>query len=166
MKRTTAWAWVAAVTVVLSAGCASDDEKRAGDPQPDRETAATDFFQEPGGERVSPFARAQAANGARRDAMLYAHHFVGDQLNSLGRAKVLMMFDDRESTRDATVYLVDCRFDDSDIVLNEVKAWLNEKMPAVNAVYKPIRNVYIKDDPETWQEIQSTGHAAVVGVGH
>ena len=65
-----------------------------------------------------------------------------------------------------TVYLVDCRFDDSDIVLNEVKAWLNEKMPAVNAVYKPIRNVYTKDDPETWQEIQSTGHAAVVGVGH
>jgi hypothetical protein len=65
-----------------------------------------------------------------------------------------------------TVYLVDCRFDDSDIVLNQVKAWFNEKMPAVNAVYKPIRSVYIKDDPETWQEIQSTGHAAVVGVGH
>ena len=44
--------------------------------------------------------------------------------------------------------------------------YMKEKMPAVNAVYKPIRNVYTKDDPETWQEIQSTGHAAVVGVGH
>ena len=65
-----------------------------------------------------------------------------------------------------TVYLVDCRFDDSDILLKQVKAWFNEKMPAVNAVYKPIRSVYTKDDPQTWQEIQSTGHAAIVGVGH
>jgi hypothetical protein len=65
-----------------------------------------------------------------------------------------------------TVYLVDCRFDDSDILLKQVQAWFNEKMPSVNAVYKPIRSVYTKDDPQTWQEIQSTGHAAIVGVGH
>jgi hypothetical protein len=65
-----------------------------------------------------------------------------------------------------TVYLVDCRFDDSDILLNQVKAWFNEKMPGVNAVYKPISSVYTKDDPATWEEIKAKGHAAVVGVGH
>ena len=65
-----------------------------------------------------------------------------------------------------TVYLVDCRFDDSDILLNQVKAWFNEKMPSVNAVYKPISSVYTKDDPATWEEIKANGDAAVVGVGH
>jgi hypothetical protein len=39
-------------------------------------------------------------------------------------------------------------------------------MPAVNAVYKPISSVYLKDDPKTWQEIKANGHAAIVGVGH
>lgn len=108
MKRTTAWAWVAAATIVLSTGCASDDKDHSADRHAAHETPAPDFFQQPGGERVSPFARAQAANAARRDAMLYAHHFAEGQLNSLGRAKVLLMFEDRESVRDATVYLVDC----------------------------------------------------------
>jgi hypothetical protein len=65
-----------------------------------------------------------------------------------------------------TVYLVDCRFDDSDILLKQVQAWFAEKMPAVKTVYKPISSVYTKDDPETWKEIQAKGHAAIVGVGH
>jgi hypothetical protein len=65
-----------------------------------------------------------------------------------------------------TVYLVDCRFDDSDIVLKQVQAWFSEHMPAVRTVYKPISSVYLKDDPATWKEIQEHGHAAIVGVGH
>jgi hypothetical protein len=65
-----------------------------------------------------------------------------------------------------TVYLVDCRFDDSDILLKQVQAWFAERMPAVKTVYKPISSVYLKDDPATWKEIQANGHAAVVGVGH
>jgi hypothetical protein len=39
-----------------------------------------------------------------------------------------------------TVYLIDCRFDDSD--------------------------VFLKHDPATWQEIKAKGDAAIVGVGH
>ena len=65
-----------------------------------------------------------------------------------------------------TVYLVDCRFDDSDILLKAVQGWLAEHMPAVKTVYKPIRNVYTKDDPLTWQEIRENGDAAIIGVGH
>jgi hypothetical protein len=65
-----------------------------------------------------------------------------------------------------TVYIVDCRFDDSDILLKAVQAWFREYMPSVNTVYKPIRNVYTRDDPATWQEIKEGGDAAIVGVGH
>ena len=65
-----------------------------------------------------------------------------------------------------TVYLVDCRFDDSDVFLRQMQAWLAEHLPAVRTVFKPISSVYLKDDPATWEEIRVRGHAAIVGVGH
>ena len=65
-----------------------------------------------------------------------------------------------------TVYLVDCRFDDSDVFLKQMQAWFGEHMPGVRTVFKPISSVYLKDDPTTWEEIKARGHAAIVGVGH
>ncbi|HSE93117.1 MAG TPA: hypothetical protein VLF19_07410 [Methylomirabilota bacterium] len=65
-----------------------------------------------------------------------------------------------------TVYLVDCRFDDSGLLLEQVQAWLGEHMPGVRTVLKPISSVYLVDDPATWEEIRQRGHAAVLGVGH
>lgn len=65
-----------------------------------------------------------------------------------------------------TVYLVDCRFDDSDVFLKQMQAWLAQHMPAVRTVLKPISSVYLNDDPATWEEIRTRGHAAIVGVGH
>jgi hypothetical protein len=65
-----------------------------------------------------------------------------------------------------TVYLVDCRFDDSDVFLRQVEAWFAEHMPGVRTVFKPISSVYLHDDPATWEEIKARGHAAIVGVGH
>jgi hypothetical protein len=65
-----------------------------------------------------------------------------------------------------TLYLVDCRFDDSDVFLKQMQAWFAEHLPGVRTVFKPISSVYLKDDPDTWEEIKSNGHAAVVGVGH
>ena len=65
-----------------------------------------------------------------------------------------------------TVYLVDCRFDDSDIFLKQMQAWFEERMPSVKARFIQIRNVYTKDDPETWEEIKRNGDAAIIGVGH
>jgi len=67
---------------------------------------------------------------------------------------------------DKTVYLVDCRFDDSDVFLKQMQAWFGEHMPSVCTVFKPISSVYLHDDPSTWEEIRARGHAAVVGVGH
>ena len=65
-----------------------------------------------------------------------------------------------------TIYLVDCRFDDSDLFLRQVQAWFAEHMPGVRTVLKPISSVYLNDDPATWEEIRANGHAAIVGVGH
>jgi hypothetical protein len=65
-----------------------------------------------------------------------------------------------------TVYLVDCRFDDSDIFLQQVQAWFSDHMPSVTTVYKPINSVYTEDDPATWEEIKDRGDAAIIGVGH
>ena len=71
-----------------------------------------------------------------------------------------------DSLSGKTVYLVDCRFDDSDVFLGVMQAWFAEHMPGVRTVFKPISSVYLKDDPTTWEEIKARGHAAIVGVGH
>jgi hypothetical protein len=47
-----------------------------------------------------------------------------------------------------------------------MQAWFAEHMPSVKTVFKPISSVYLKDDPVTWEEIQTKGDAAVIGVGH
>ena len=65
-----------------------------------------------------------------------------------------------------TIYLVDCRFDDSGLFLEQMRAWLADHMPGVRTVLKPISSVYLVDDPKTWEEIKARGHAAIVGVGH
>ena len=65
-----------------------------------------------------------------------------------------------------TVYLVDCRFDDSDVFFAQMRDWFAERLPGVTAVVKRISSVYLHDDPATWEEIRARGHAAIVGVGH
>ncbi len=71
-----------------------------------------------------------------------------------------------DSLTGKTVYLVDCRFDDSDVFLNQMQAWFAEHMPAVRTTVKPISATYLRDDPATWEEIRARGNAAIVGVGH
>ena len=65
-----------------------------------------------------------------------------------------------------TVYLVDCRFDDSDIFLSQMQAWFAQHLPRVKTLVKRISNVYLNDDPTTWEEIKARGSAAILGVGH
>jgi hypothetical protein len=65
-----------------------------------------------------------------------------------------------------TVYLVDCRFDDSDVFLKQMQEWFAAHMPGVRTVFKQISSVYLNDDPATWKEIKAKGHAAILGVGH
>jgi hypothetical protein len=71
-----------------------------------------------------------------------------------------------ESVDGTTIYLVDCRFDDSIELLKQVQAWFAAKMPSVTTRVVSLSNVYGRDDPATWEEIRAKGDAAIVGVGH
>jgi hypothetical protein len=73
----------------------------------------------------------------------------------------------RLSTLDGkTIYLVDCRFDDSIELLKQMQAWFAEHMPTVKTPIVSLSATYQHDDPKTWEEIKSNGDAAIVGVGH
>jgi hypothetical protein len=65
-----------------------------------------------------------------------------------------------------TIFLVDCRFDDSDLLLKQVQDWFGEHMPGVKTEMVQLSNTYAKDDPELWARIKANGDAAIVGVGH
>ncbi len=71
-----------------------------------------------------------------------------------------------ESLDGKTVYLVDCRFDDSIELLKQVAAWFASHMPSVKTKIVSLSATYQKDDPRTWDEIKSNGDAAIIGVGH
>jgi hypothetical protein len=71
-----------------------------------------------------------------------------------------------ESLDGKTVYLVDCRFDDSIELLKQVQAWFAEHMAGVTTKIVSLSAYYGHDDPATWDEIKANGDAAIVGVGH
>ena len=71
-----------------------------------------------------------------------------------------------ESLDGKTVYLVDARFDDSEIFLQQLQNWFGEHLPNVKTRLVQLSSVYTKDDPKTWQEIKEHGDAAIIGVGH
>jgi hypothetical protein len=71
-----------------------------------------------------------------------------------------------ESLDGKTVYLVDCRFDDSIELLKQVAAWFAAHMPGVKTKIVSLSATYQKDDPKTWDEIKANGAAAIIGVGH
>lgn len=65
-----------------------------------------------------------------------------------------------------TIYLVDARFDDSVLLLQEIQNWFAEHLPSVNTRVVQMSSVYTQDDPKTWTEIRERGDAAIIGVGH
>ena len=71
-----------------------------------------------------------------------------------------------ESLDGKTIYLVDCRFDDSIELLKQVAAWFAVHMPGVKTKIVSLSATYQKDDPKTWEEIKANGDAAIIGVGH
>jgi hypothetical protein len=71
-----------------------------------------------------------------------------------------------ESLDGKTIYLVDCRFDDSIELLKQVQAWFAEHMTGVSTKIVSLSAYYGHDDPTTWEEIKKNGDAAIVGVGH
>jgi hypothetical protein len=71
-----------------------------------------------------------------------------------------------ESLDGKTIYLVDCRFDDSIELLKQVQSWFADHMPSVTTKMISLSATYQHDDPKTWNEIKANGDAAILGVGH
>ena len=71
-----------------------------------------------------------------------------------------------ETLNGKTVYLVDCRFDDAELLLQQLQAWFSQNLPNVHTSLVQLSSVYLKDDPELWTKIKTEGDAAIVGVGH
>lgn len=65
-----------------------------------------------------------------------------------------------------TLYLVDVRFNDGDILLQQMQAWFAENMPSVKTVFVRKAGVYTEDDPELFKEIRERGDAMIMAVGH
>lgn len=81
-------------------------------------------------------------------------------INQLGMASRLDSLDGK------TVYLVDCRFDDGDILMQQMQAWFAEHLPQVKTELRRKSGVYTERDPELYEEIREKGDAAVIAVGH
>ena len=82
------------------------------------------------------------------------------------RISPLRMAPRLDSLDGKTVYIMDTRFDDSDILLSEMDAWFKANMPQVNSVFVRKAGVYTQDDPALYAEIAAKADAVVVGVGH
>jgi hypothetical protein len=82
------------------------------------------------------------------------------QVEQLGMAPRLDTLDGK------TIYLVDVRFDDSDLLLQQMQAWFTEHMPRVKTVCVSKAGIHADDDPELFREIQERGDAMVMAVGH
>ena len=65
-----------------------------------------------------------------------------------------------------TIYLVDPRFDDSGLFMEQLQKVMTERLPNTKTKLIQLNNVYSKDDPLTWEEIRANGDAAIIGVGH
>jgi hypothetical protein len=64
----------------------------------------------------------------------------------------------------ATIYLVDCLFDNSDVFMDQLRQWFGEHLPAVD-----VRTIRPKetwsDDEQMRATIAADGDAAILGVG-
>lgn len=65
-----------------------------------------------------------------------------------------------------TVYLVDCRFDDGDILMRQMADWFTEHLPGTTIEVRRKSNVYTARDDSLYEEIKQMGDAAIIGVGH
>ena len=65
-----------------------------------------------------------------------------------------------------TVYLVDCRFDDGDILIEQMDDWFKDNAPEIKTVVRRKSGVYTERDEELYDEIKAKGAAAVMAVGH
>jgi hypothetical protein len=71
-----------------------------------------------------------------------------------------------DTLENKTIYLVDTGFGGSYKFMQELQKWFSEHLPSVTTIRKrKTGGVFMDDTTDLWEEIQSRGHAAVIGVG-
>ena len=50
--------------------------------------------------------------------------------------------------------------------MDQLQRVFARRLPGVKTTIVQMNNVYSRDDPKTWEEIQANGDAAIIGVGH
>ena len=71
-----------------------------------------------------------------------------------------------DSLEGKTVFLVDCRFDDGDILMRQMGEWFAEHAPGTKVEVRRKSDVYTERDDALYEEIKHEGDAAIIGVGH
>jgi hypothetical protein len=66
---------------------------------------------------------------------------------------------------DRPLYLVDCRFEAGDALLEQVRAWLAEHRPEIETRVIRWHGRGFDDDPRTFAELEAEAGAAILGVG-
>ncbi|HVG50876.1 MAG TPA: hypothetical protein VM867_04510 [Xanthobacteraceae bacterium] len=72
---------------------------------------------------------------------------------------------DRQQSLDGkTLYLVDCLFDNSEVFMEQLRAWFAQHLPRVTTRMIKPRESWV-DDPNMRKKIEEDGDAAILGVG-
>jgi len=82
-----------------------------------------------------------------------------------GTIKSLSLAPRPRSLEGKTIYLVDIGFGGGFEFLQEMKAWLAQRMPSVRTVLTRKPGIMFLDAPDLWAEIKDKGHAVIFGVG-
>jgi hypothetical protein len=69
-----------------------------------------------------------------------------------------------ETLEGKKLYLVDCLFDNSEVFMDQLRAWFAEHLPAVETIPIKPKESWV-DDPDMRKRIEADGDAAVLGVG-
>jgi len=65
-----------------------------------------------------------------------------------------------------TVYFVDVRFMNGNVLLGEIQKLFAEQVPGIKTEFRQKRGGYTEDDPELWAEIKAKGALVVMAIGH
>jgi hypothetical protein len=65
-----------------------------------------------------------------------------------------------------TIYFVDVRFMNGDLLLQEMQRAFAERYPEVRTAFRQKRGGYAEDDPQLWAEIKKDRGLMVMAIGH
>jgi hypothetical protein len=65
-----------------------------------------------------------------------------------------------------TIYFVDARFMNGDLLLKEMQQVFAERYPEIKTAFRQKKGGYTEDDPQLWAEIKINRGFMVMAIGH